>query len=123
MKESQIAGYILQHDARNLQLKRRLAERGIDWRTEYQVTCRFRAPGRQQASELASELQQKGFTALELAGPPARQAAGFWRVVARRRQSLEQAASHEFTEEMVRMAAALASFYDGWEGRTAAQQG
>lgn len=63
MKPAEIASYVLQHDARNLRLKRRLAEQGIDGRGEYQVTCRFRAATRGQASELARELRQKGFAA------------------------------------------------------------
>lgn len=121
MKEKEIAAYILQHDARNLQLKRRLAEQGIDWRTEPRVVCRFRAPSRQQASELARELEQKGFAVVEVA-ELARQSSNLWRIAAHRRQTLEQIASHECTEEMVRSAAALACFYGGWEARMACRK-
>jgi hypothetical protein len=34
MRGAEVAGYILQQDARNVQLKCRLAERGIGWRND-----------------------------------------------------------------------------------------
>ncbi len=39
---------------------------------------------------------------------------GGWCVDAQMQISMEQASSHEFTEEMVRFAAALSCIYDGW---------
>jgi hypothetical protein len=47
--EAEIDSDIFRHDARNLQLKRRPAERGIDFRGERPITCNFRAPSQRQA--------------------------------------------------------------------------
>ena len=113
MREAEIAAYILQHDARNLRLKRRLAERGIDWRNEYQVTCSFLAPNQQQASRLEEVLFNQGFAAATAEPSPGK--AGAWRVQSQVRQSIDRSASHEFTELMVRSAAALSCSYEGWE--------
>ena len=113
MREAELEAYILQHDARNLQLKRRLAERGIDWRNESLVTCRFRAPNQQQASRLQEALLHQGFAAAKAEPSPGK--AGTWRVQAQVRQSIDRSASHEFTEQMVRSAAVLSCFYEGWE--------
>jgi hypothetical protein len=61
MKEAEIAGYILEHDARNLQLRRRLAERGLDGRSVCWISCRFPAASRQHARQLAQNLRQAGW--------------------------------------------------------------
>jgi hypothetical protein len=53
MKEADISACVFRHDARNLRLKRKLAERGIDWRNEYRTACHFLAPNQQQAALLA----------------------------------------------------------------------
>jgi hypothetical protein len=50
--EAEIDSDILRHDARNLQLKRRLAERGIDFRGERPIICNFR--GSQPAASLSA---------------------------------------------------------------------
>jgi Regulator of ribonuclease activity B len=117
MREAEIAAYILQHDARNLQLKRRLAERGIDWRNEYQITCRFLAPNQQQASRLKEVLLHLGFVAAKAEPSPGRARA--WRVESQVRQSIDCSASHEFTQQVVRSAAALSCLYEGWEAHIA----
>ena len=57
---------ILRHDARNLELKRRLAEHGIDFRGERQITCNFRAPDEGTASELEHRLFERGFLRVEI---------------------------------------------------------
>jgi hypothetical protein len=111
-REKDLGKTLLRHDARNLQLKRRLVERGVDCRLVSHILCRFSAPDEAQAGLLAEDLRGKGFRARVLAPP---RAAGSWSVHAGISQSLEQAASHEFTEAMVRAAAALACEYGGWE--------
>ena len=117
MEEAQIAACVFQHDARNLRLKRRLAERGFDWRNQLAITCRFRAASQQQVSQLAEELSGKGFVSLAVGPAPGRQRSWFLR--GRVYLSLDQVASHEFTEEMVRSAAAFSCIYDGWEAQVA----
>ena len=78
MKEAEIAAYILQWDASNLQLKRHLAQRGIDWKDEYPVTCRFLAPNQQQASRVEEFLLNQGFAIATAKPSPGK--AGTWRV-------------------------------------------
>jgi hypothetical protein len=120
MREVEIAAYILQQHACNLQLRRRPAERGIDWRNEYQVTCRFLAPNQQQASRLEELLLNQGFAAVTASPLPGK--TGAWRVRAQMRQSIDRSSSHEFTELMVRSAAALSCCYEGWEARITAEK-
>jgi hypothetical protein len=115
MEEAQIATCIFQHDARNLRLKRRLAERGIDWRNQLEITCRFRAASQQQASQLAKELSGQGFVSVAVS--PASGKHRSWPLKARLWTSIDHVVSHEFTEEMVRSAAAISCTYDGWEAQ------
>ncbi len=111
--EAEIDSEILRHDARNLQLKRRLAERGIDFRGEREIMCNFRAPDRRQASLLEQRLIERGFLAVEVSAAVGRKNAPR-HVRARMQGSIGQAASHEFTEMVVSCAAALSCVYDGW---------
>jgi len=59
--EAEMESDIFRHDARNLQLRRRLAERGIDLGGERPITCNFRAPSQRQASRLEQGLIERGF--------------------------------------------------------------
>ncbi len=111
MKEPDIAACVFRHDARNLRLKRKLAERGIDWRNEYQTACRFLAPDERQAVLLVESLNRRGF--LNVNSAPAG-GKGCWSVIAHVQQSIDRTSSHEFTDEMVRWAAALSCTYEGW---------
>jgi len=111
MRKAEIAACIFLHDARNLRLKRKLTERGIDWRNEYQTTCRFLAPDRHQAVLLVEDLNRRGFLAVSAAPVGDK---GCWSVEAHMQQSIDRTSSHEFTEEMVQSAAALSCIYEGW---------
>jgi len=110
--EAEIDSDILRHDARNLQLKR-LAERGIDFRGERPIICNFRAPNQRQASRLEQALTERGFLVLKVspAGPGDR---CIWHVRAQVERTIGEAASHEFTETLVRSAADLSCLYDEW---------
>jgi len=114
MKEAAIRACILQHDASNLRLKRRLAEHGIDFRGLSQVCCRFQAGSLAQLFLLAEALRQKGFVIAEFAPLGSGDNPASWRVEAQREASIGQAASHEFTEDLVRCAAAFSCLYQGW---------
>ena len=111
--EAEIDSDILRHDARNLQLKRRLAERGIDFRGERQITFNFRAANQRQASQLEQELSRRGFLVLQVS-PAGSGDNRIWHVRAKVERTIGQASSHEFTEAMVRSAAAFSCAYDGW---------
>ncbi len=111
--EAEIASEILRHDARNLQLKRRLAERGIDFRGEREITCKFWAPNQRQASLLEQRLIERGFLVVESSAAGVRENAT-WHVRVRIEGTISQSASHEFTEMVVGCAAALSCVYDGW---------
>ena len=120
MKEAEIERCIFSHDARNLQLRRKLAERSVDLRDECRSVCHFLAPNQKQGKLLEQELHARGF--LEVDITPAGKTGG-WCVDAQIRMSMEQASSHEFTEEMVRSAAALFCIYDGWRALIPRQDG
>jgi hypothetical protein len=111
--ESEIDSDILRHDARNLQLKRRLAERGIDFRGERPIICNFRAPNQRQASQLEQALIERGFFVLKV-WPTGSGDHCIWHVRAQVEQTIGQVASHEFSEAMVRSAAKFSCLYDGW---------
>ncbi len=111
--EAEIDSDIFRHDARNLQLKRRLAERGVDFRGERLIICDFRAPSRQQASRLEQALTERGFLVLQVAATGSEDHCVL-RVRARVERTIDQAASHEFTEALVRSAADFSCLYDGW---------
>lgn len=102
--EAEIESGILRHNARNLQFKRRLAERGIDFRGERPIICNFRAP---------NQLIERGFlvTRVSPAGSGDRCT---WHVRAQVERTIGQAASHEFTEPLVRSAADFSCLYGGW---------
>ncbi len=118
MNEAEIRRAVFRHDARNLQLKRRLAELGIDFREAHPTTCLFRAPGEPQARQLAQQLQARGFQIMKLspAGLPKRPKG--WSLAVQVLQSMERTASHEFTDAMVRCAAKYSCLYDGWRSST-----
>lgn len=117
MKKTDLDDWILRHDARNLQLKRRLAERGVDLRDRHRVTCYFRSPDQRQAALLAQALSQRCFTVRGATPSGHRVKPSSWQVEAEIEQSIEQVASHEFTETVVRVAAACSSVYEGWYSR------
>ena len=111
--EAEIDSDILCHDARNLQLKRRLTERGIDFRGERPIICDFRAPSQRQASRLELALIERGFLVLKVS-PAGSGDHCIWHVRAQVQRTIDQAASHEFTEALVRSAAEFSCLYDGW---------
>ncbi len=114
MKEAAIGECVLRHDARNLRLKRRLAEHGIDARGSVGVRCRFLAPSLAQAFLLAAALRRLGLGSAHVAPVGPEEAPNSWSVEAPLEASIEQAASHEFTESLVRCAAEVDCLYQGW---------
>ncbi len=113
MTESEIDREILRHDARNLQLKRRLAELGIDFRGRRYITCNFRAPSQAQGRQLERELIEKGFQVLDMS-PAGCTTKSIWHVRAGIESTIDLAASHDFTEMVVHCAAGSLCIYDGW---------
>ena len=111
--ECEIDGDILRHDARNLQLKRRLAERGIDFRVKRSIDCSFRAPNPRQAFQLEQALVERGFLVLKIS-PAGSGDDCHWHLRTQVEQTIGHAASHEFTEALVRSAAEFSCLYDGW---------
>ena len=111
--EAEIDSGILRHDARNLQLKRRMAERGVDFRGERPIICNFRAPNQRQASRLEQALIERGFLVLKVS-PAGSGEHCLWHLRGQIERTIGEAASHEFTEALVRSAANFSCLYDGW---------
>ncbi len=118
MNEAEIRRNVFRHDARNLHLKRRLAELGVDFREAHPTICRFRAPGEQQASQLARQLEIRGFRVLKMSPARLPKMSACWSLTAQVVQSIEYSASHDFTDAMVRVAAEFSCIYDGWQSPT-----
>ena len=114
MKEAAIGECILRHDARNLRLKRRLAEHGIDLRGPAGVRCRFLAPSLAQAFLLAAALRRQGLGSAHVEPVGPEETPNSWSLEALLEASIDEAASHEFTEILVRSAANLDCLYQGW---------
>lgn len=114
MKETAIGECVLRHDARNLRLKRRLAEHGIDVRCCAMVRCRFLAPSLAQALLLAADLRRQGLGSAHVEPVGPEQAPSTWSLEAPLESSIEKAASHEFTEILVHCAGNLDCLYQGW---------
>lgn len=114
MKQAVILECVLQHDARNLRLKRRLAEHGIDVRDSVGIRCRFLSPSLAQAFVLAAALRQQGLGSAHVAPIGPEQTPTSWSVEAPLEASIDKAASHEFTEMLVRCAAEVNCLYQGW---------
>ncbi len=118
MGEAEIRRSVFRHDARNLQLKRRLAELGVDFRQAHPTICRFRAPGEPQATQLAHQLEIRGFRISKMCPARLPKMARCWFLTAQVVQSIECSASHEFTDAMVRCAAEFSCAYEGWRSST-----
>ncbi len=118
MKEAEIRQSVFRHDARNLQLKRRLAQRGVDFRRAHPTTFLFWAPGEQHGARLAQQLEAGGFRVVKMSPAGAARMPTGWSLAVQVVQSMEESASHEFTDAMVRCAAEFSCEYAGWRSST-----
>ena len=120
LTESQIEQAISDHDARNAELRRGFIERKVDLDEARTVEFHFRAWSKQYAAGLAKALEDRGFLVLSKSSSASSSDPSFWDVEATIKQSIELTLRHEFSDELVRVAAQHCGQYDGWDARPSA---
>jgi hypothetical protein len=117
--ETAIAAIIQGHESRNAALRQTLIEKGVDLGEPRTIECHFWSWSPANAASLAEDLASRGFEIL--AQSPARTLPSkdpqLWNVEAAIKQSAELTLRREFTDELVRIAAAHFGKYDGWGTR------
>jgi hypothetical protein len=120
LTESQIEQTISDHDAKNAELRSGFIERRVDLDEARTVEFHFRAWSKQYAAGLAKALENRGFLVLSKSSSTSSSEPSFWNLEATIRQSIDLTLRHEFTDELVRVAAQHCARYDGWDARPCA---
>jgi len=114
MTEREIRESISGHDARNAELRRTIRAKGVALDEQRSVEHHFWAPNQTNAAELARELYNHGYLVLAISPTELEDGSVCWNVEAETKRTPEEAASHETSEELVRLAAQFNGSYDGW---------
>lgn len=117
LTESQIEQAISDHDARNAELRLGFIEKRVDLDEARTVEFHFSAWSKQYAAGLANALKDCGFLVLSKSSSTSSGEPSFWNVEATIKQSIDLTLRHEFTDELVRVAAQHCGRYDGWDAR------
>ena len=112
--EAEIQKSMAGHDARNIELLKHLQEEGVALGVPRPVEHHFFASNQRNAALLAKELYERGYLILVLSPPVAEDDSGSWNLEAGIQRTPDEAASHDVTEELVRLAAKYDTHYDGW---------
>ena len=115
--EAEIETIILGHESRNEQLRQSLLGRGVDLTAPRQIECHFWAWSGGDAASVADALARRGFEILAQRAAVSARDLNLWNVEAAINQSIEVTLTREFTNELVRLAAARSAKYDGWGTR------
>lgn len=114
LSESQIEEAISAHEARNAALRYSFTEKAVDFGEARLVECHFWTWSKEDAAGLAKALQDRGFLILSQRFAASSTDPSTWNVEAGIKQSIELTLRREFTDELVRVAAAHFGQYDGW---------
>ena len=114
MSQQSIHTAIAGHYARNKSLKEVLLAKQVDLREPRNIECHFWSASQADARELTTALQSRGFTIIAQQKASNADAAMAWNIEARITQSVDLTTRHEFTEDLVTLADAHNSRYDGW---------
>jgi regulator of ribonuclease activity B len=117
LSETQIEEAISGHEARNTALRRVFIEKGADFGEPRLIECHFWAWSKEDAADLAERLTIRGFRILAQRPAATPNDPRLWNVEAEIHQSIELTLRREFTDELVRVAAAHSGRYDGWGTR------
>ena len=118
--ESQIEQAIADHDARNAELRRGFIEKEVDLDEARTIEFHFWTWSKDDAAGLAKALEERRFLVVLKHPAVPSSDPSLWNVEAAIRQSIELTLRHEFTDELVRVAAGYSGRYDGWDARPAA---
>jgi regulator of RNase E activity RraB len=114
MTEREIRESINGHDARNAELLATIRDKGIALDEERSVEHHFWAPNQTNAAGLARELYNYGYMVLAISPTQLEDGSTWWNVEAEIKRAPGDAASHETSEELIRLAAQFDASYDGW---------
>jgi regulator of RNase E activity RraB len=103
------------HAARNAELLEMLRNRAVDLKAHRSIEHHFWSKSQRDAALLANELYRRGFLLLILARAAPREGSDYtWNVEAGFRDTIEHAASDAVARDLVDLATAFNSRYDGW---------
>lgn len=112
--DSKIDAIIEGHEARNKALRRLFIEKGANLREPRFIECHFWTWSSEDADGIAKSLVALGFKILVQRQATSPSDSSLWNVEAGITQSIELTLRREFTDELVRLAAAHSGEYDGW---------
>ncbi|MBE0656077.1 MAG: ribonuclease E inhibitor RraB [Bryobacteraceae bacterium] len=115
MTEDEIQGTISRHRSRNAELRQVLTANGVSLTQERPVDVHFWSWDQSDAAALARELYRRGYlvTLIARASAESRDEER-WNVEAGAKIAPQKVLRDEFTEDLVRLASAHDSAYDGW---------
>jgi regulator of RNase E activity RraB len=114
MKNEGFEDAIFAHEARNSALLRVFQEKKVDLREPRKIECHFWTRNGDDAKALAVSLNNRGFKILVQGLASRRDDSIRCNVEAEIRQSIDLTMRREFIEDLVRLARAHNSIYDGW---------
>lgn len=114
MLEEEIQNSISENDVRNTELLNDLSSKGVSVKNNYPIEHHFWAGGQLNAALFAKELYERGYLILVISPVESDDGSNWWNVEAEIKRTIADAASHQVTEELVRLAAQFDSVYDGW---------
>src|SRR5713226_2456813 len=117
ISETEIEAIIQGHESRNAALRQTLIEKGVDLGEPRTIECHFWSWSPANAASLAEDLTSRGFEILVQRSAGSARDPQLWNVEAAIKQSAELTLRSEFTDELVRIAAAHFGKYDGWGTR------
>jgi len=112
--DAQIEKEISGHEARNAALRRIFVEKKVDLSEPRPIECHFWTWTHEDAVRIAEELTHRGFVIQTRRAAPSSSDPTLWNIEAGIKQSIDLTLRSEFTDELVRLAAAHSSRYDGW---------
>jgi regulator of RNase E activity RraB len=117
ISEAEIEAIIQGHESRNAALRQMLIEKGADLGEPRTIECHFWCWSRAASATLADDLASRGFEILTQRSARSSRDPELWNIEAAIKQSAELTLRREFTDELVRIAAAHFGKYDGWGTR------
>jgi Regulator of ribonuclease activity B len=112
--ETELQAIIRGHESRNDALRQTLVDKEVDLGEHRTIECHFWSWSEGNAASLAQDLANKGFEILAQRSARSSRDPELWNVEAAIKQSIELTLRREFTDELVRTAAAHFGKYDGW---------
>jgi hypothetical protein len=114
LTESQIEQAISDHDARNVELRRGFIEKEVELDEVRTVEFHFWTWSKEHAAGLARALEDRRFLVALKHAAASSSDPSVWNVEATIKQSIDLTLRHEFTDELVHVAAEFSGRYDGW---------